>query len=134
MEQKNLPLFLVIFGAGAVVVAALGFLLASLVRGAGAPAPTSTPVTPTAYSTPSPVASPTPAPATDTPVSTTDTSESATGTPVTATETPAPTPNRTIPEVAPDFTLEQSGGGAFTLSEQLADGPAVLVFFQRGGG
>jgi peroxiredoxin len=39
-----------------------------------------------------------------------------------------------VPEVAPDFTLERSGGGSLTLSEQLAQGPVVLVFFQRGGG
>ena len=48
-----------------------------------------------------------------------------------ATETPSP--NLTIPEIAPDFTLEQSGGGTFTLAEQLDKGPVVLVFFQKCG-
>ena len=53
--------------------------------------------------------------------------------PVPATETPPPTPILAIPEVAPDFTLERSGGGTLTLSEQLAQGLVVLVFFQRCG-
>lgn len=47
------------------------------------------------------------------------------------TATPAPRPD--VPEVAPDFTLNQSGGGSLTLSEQLKEGPVVLVFFQRCG-
>jgi hypothetical protein len=54
-------------------------------------------------------------------------------TPAPATETPSPTPVLAIPETAPDFTLERAGGGALTLSEQLAQGPVVLVFFQRCG-
>jgi hypothetical protein len=54
-------------------------------------------------------------------------------TPVPATEIPPPTPAPAIPEAAPDFTLERAGGGALTLSEQLARGPVVLVFFQRCG-
>jgi hypothetical protein len=53
-------------------------------------------------------------------------------TPAPATEMP-PTPVLAIPEVAPDFTLERAGGGGLTLSEQLAQGPVVLVFFQRCG-
>jgi hypothetical protein len=54
-------------------------------------------------------------------------------TPAPATETPSPTPALAIPEAAPDFTLERAGGGALTLSEQLAQGAVVLVFFQRCG-
>ncbi len=34
-----------------------------------------------------------------------------------------------IGDQAPDFTLPTAGGGSFTLSEALADGPVVLVFF-----
>jgi hypothetical protein len=44
-----------------------------------------------------------------------------------------PPPALAIPEFGPDFTLEQAGGGTFTLSEQLAKGPVVLTFFQRCG-
>ncbi len=54
-------------------------------------------------------------------------------TPVPATETPAPTLVLVLPKVAPDFTLERAGGGTLTLAEQLAQGPVVLVFFQRCG-
>ncbi len=54
--------------------------------------------------------------------------------PTPSTETPPPTPAIAVSKVAPDFTLEQSGGGMLTLSEQLAQGPVVLVFFQSGGG
>jgi hypothetical protein len=54
-------------------------------------------------------------------------------TPAPATEMPPPTPVLAIPETAPDFTLERARGGALTISEQLAQGPVVLVFFQRCG-
>lgn len=79
---------------------------------------------PTATPEPSPLPTPTPtaAPSALSPL------------PVPATEIPSPDPVVAIPEIAPDFTLEQSGGGTLTLSEQLAQGPVVLVFFQRGGG
>ncbi len=50
-----------------------------------------------------------------------------------AAEMPAPTPAPVLPEVAPDFTLERAGGGSLTLTEQLAQGPVVLIFFQRCG-
>ena len=46
---------------------------------------------------------------------------------------PVPAPALALPKVAPDFTLERAGGGALTLTEQLAQGPVVLVFFQKCG-
>ncbi len=50
------------------------------------------------------------------------------------TPSPAPAADQPPIEVAPDFTLERAGGGdRFTLSEQLAQGPVVLVFFQKCG-
>jgi hypothetical protein len=49
------------------------------------------------------------------------------------TEMPVPTPVLMIPEIAPDFTLERTDGGTFTLAEQLAEGPVVMVFFQKCG-
>jgi hypothetical protein len=54
--------------------------------------------------------------------------------PAPVTVTPVPTAPLEIPDVAPDFTLNRSGGGTLTLSEQLRHGPVVLVFFSRGGG
>lgn len=45
---------------------------------------------------------------------------------------PVPTSTPAAARV-PDFTLDRAGGGTFTLSEQLARGPVVLVFFQRCG-
>jgi cytochrome oxidase Cu insertion factor (SCO1/SenC/PrrC family) len=52
--------------------------------------------------------------------------------PVAASPTEPPSPLPTLASrVASDFTLERSDGSAFTLSEQLAHGPVVLVFFQR---
>ncbi len=55
--------------------------------------------------------------------------------------TPPPTPTKAplstvalgVAEQAPDFTLEQAGGGTFTLAEQLTEGPVVMVFFQKCG-
>jgi hypothetical protein len=47
------------------------------------------------------------------------------------TSTPVPQPE--VPDVATNFTLKQAGGGTFTLEDQLAEGPVVLVFFERCG-
>jgi len=46
--------------------------------------------------------------------------------------TPTPTPESPF-GTAQDFTLLEAGGEDFTLSEQLSQGPVVLVFFQRCG-
>ncbi|TET53077.1 MAG: hypothetical protein E3J64_04115 [Anaerolineales bacterium] len=53
-----------------------------------------------------------------------------------ATPLPSATPSPTLDplEYAVDFTLAQGDGPEFTLSEQLAAGPVVIAFFQRGGG
>ncbi len=45
--------------------------------------------------------------------------------------TPGPQPE--VPAVAPDFTLNQAGGGSFTLRDQLEESPVVLVFFEKCG-
>jgi hypothetical protein len=49
-------------------------------------------------------------------------------------EADPPAEDLTVPSVAPNFALQQSGGGMLTLSKLLDQGPVVLVFFQRGGG
>ena len=46
-----------------------------------------------------------------------------------ATENPTAEPE--VPETAPTFTLDIAGGGRFSLDDHLADGPVVLVFFER---
>jgi len=49
------------------------------------------------------------------------------------TQEPTSVPTVTIPAFAPDFTLRRADGGTFTLTEQLVQGPVVLVFFHRHG-
>ena len=53
--------------------------------------------------------------------------------PVPTPSSPLPSPAGPFAQVAPDFTLDRAGGGTFTLTEQLAQGPVVLVFFQKCG-
>lgn len=72
---------------------------------------------------PTPPTSPLPIPAAESPLPA----------PTSAPPTALPAPTLALPEIAPDFTLERAGGGALTLSEQLAQGPVVLVFFQKCG-
>jgi|YNPNPStandDraft_1061719.scaffolds.fasta_scaffold09391_2 hypothetical protein len=74
------------------------------------PTPTTLAVAPTPTVLPSPTASP----------------------PVVSSPTPAGLA-ASLPTTAPDFTLERVDGGWFTLTQQLASGPVVLVFFQRCG-
>jgi hypothetical protein len=111
MERRNLPPFLVVFGVGVVVLASLGFVLASL--GGSAGESVTTPLSPTRVPAATSVPDPLP-------------------TAASVTEPTSPLPTGAL-KAAPDFTLEQVDGGAFTLSEQLAQGSVVLVFFQRCG-
>ena len=141
MSQRISPHTWVILGLGVALVAGFALLLAFLGREPGGPAPMITP----ALANPSPTveqvaerATPTAQPPTLSP-STSPLSTPAAETvntspiPTPATGTSSPTPVLALPQTAPDFTLEQTGGGAFTLSEQLAQGPVVLVFFRVGG-
>ncbi|MBN1976296.1 MAG: hypothetical protein JW918_02745 [Anaerolineae bacterium] len=111
MEKRSLPPFWVVFGVGVVVVASFGFILASL--GGSAGRSVDTPFLPTPV--PAVTSVPTPLPTT-----------------VAVVEPASPLPT-IAPRAAPDFTLDRLDGGAFTLSEQLAQGPVVLVFFQKCG-
>lgn len=67
-----------------------------------------------------------PTPAIPPPQSLTETQES-------PTPTSTPDVSSAIPEVAPEFVLQRATGGTFTLTKQLAEGPVVLVFFQKCG-
>jgi hypothetical protein len=79
--------------------------------------PQSRPQSPLATPTISPTPPPTVAPAT-----------------LATTDPPLPAaPALGTPQVAPDFTLQRTNGSTFTLTEQLAQGPVVLVFFQKCG-
>jgi hypothetical protein len=49
------------------------------------------------------------------------------------TPSPLPSVDREPLEIAPDFTLKRAGGEKLTLSDRLAQGPVVLVFFQKCG-
>ncbi len=117
MERENTPPFWVIFGVVVVVAATLGFLFMSLRGGLRA-----------ADSVTAPTFTPLP-PVTTTPIPTAPLAPSAQS----VLDVPTMLPPQ-VPELAPDFTLEQASGGTFTLTEQLASGPVALAFMQSGGG
>ena len=110
MERKNLPPFWVVFGAGVVLLASLGFVVASLGKS------TSSPMATSVLATRVPVATP----------------ASISPLPTTELVPQSPLPPVAL-EAAPDFTLGWDDGNTFTLLEQLAQGPVVLVFFQKCG-
>ena len=131
---RRLPIAL-IAGAGLVLLAAIAFVGVSVARNATASAPTATPIAPTvSVVTTAPSPTPTANVATSAP-SPTPAASVATSAPTHAPlPTPATTAVREPPETAPDFTLRGAKGITLTLSEQLAEGPVVLVFFTSGGG
>jgi hypothetical protein len=117
MERESTPPFWVIFGVVVVVAATLGFLFMSLRSGLRA-----------ANSVTAPTFTPLP-PATMTPIPTFPLVSPLQS----VLDVPTMSPPQ-VPELAPDFTLEQASGGTFTLVEQLTSGPVALVFVQSGGG
>jgi hypothetical protein len=135
MSQRITLRIWAILGMGIATIAGLVLLLAFLGRKPSEPAPMITPVIPTPSDDPVDEEFESPIvpyiPIAQSPLATVATSPIPT--PVPATATPPPTPNLAVPDVALDFTLERAGGGTLALAEQLAQGPVVLVFFQRGG-
>ena len=126
MNNRSLIRIGAILGIGIVVAGGTLLLLTSAGREPVAAAPTTAPLAPSAEDTAAQVtqsatATPTAAP-------------TAPPTPVPPTETSAPAPDPALLEVAPDFTLRGAKGALVTLSEQLTQGPVVLVFFTRTGG
>jgi hypothetical protein len=83
----------------------------------------------TTYVPPTPT--PTRVPPTEAPVAAT--SAPAEASPSPSPEPPTPLPTSALPS-APDFTLPGAKGTTVTLTDQLAQGPVVVVFFQRVGG
>ena len=112
-NQRSIPGFRIIFGLLLTGTAGMALVLLSL-TGESAP-PTAT------------------QPPTVLPASPTTEAVQATATPWIKPPTPTPAPRPEVPDVAPDFTLDRAGGGAFTLKDQLEEGPVVLVFFERCG-
>jgi hypothetical protein len=139
MSQKISSRTWTIFGIGIAIVAGLALLLAFLGRKPGEPGSMITPAvsTPLSENTAAPVAStaqsPIPTPFTSPLPTPTTATMAQSPLPLPATEMPYPTPVLALPAIAPDFTLERAGGSPLTLSEQLAQGPVVLAFFQRSG-
>ena len=77
-------------------------------------------------------------PPTPTPTRVPPTGVPATATSAPAEDSPSPVPATPLPTSAllsaPDFTLPGGQGTTVTLTHELAQGPVVVVFFQRVGG
>ena len=126
MKNRSLIRIGAILGIGIVVVSGTLLMLTSAEREPVAAALATAPLTPSTEDTAvqvtqSATATPTLAP-------------TAPPTPVPPAETSASAPDPALLEVAPDFTLQGAKGASVTLSEQLTQGPVVLVFFTRTGG
>lgn len=110
-ERRWLPSLWVVLGVTVLATAGMLLVLMSLTAGPGAPAPALNPSAPPSVSAPG----------------------RATATPLVKPPTSTPATRPEVPDLAPDFTLERAGGGTFRLSDQLEEGPVVLVFFERCG-
>lgn len=114
-QHSTSPFWWLLFGVSVLAVLGIGLVLMPRLLSA------------TTYVPPLPT--PTPNPPTEAPAAATSTPAEATPSP----QPPTPLPTSALPS-APDFTLPGAKGTTVTLADELAQGPAVVVFFQRVGG